>query len=212
MVCIILPVLNEEEGLKEILPQLNKYEIVVLDGRSTDNSVKIAKKIGAKIIIQQTKGKGNAFQEFLQKYSGKQKKFVMLDADGTYDPKEIPVFVKLLDKCDVVMGERTFLPGAQSILHKFGNSFLTFCANLLYGKRLNDLCTGYWGFTKKFLEKANIIAPGFDLEANLFSEAVKNNFTICSYKIKLRKRRGEKKLMWTHGFRILYFLVKNRFF
>jgi len=92
-----------------------------------------------------------------------------------------------------------------------GNKLLTLAAALMYFKNPKDLCTGYWAFSKEFLKSVDIKAKGFDLEANLFTEAVKKGFKIKSIPIKYNTRIGEKKLRHYHGIQIFFRLVKERF-
>jgi len=197
-------------------------EIVLMDGYSGDNTIINAKDsakktIGMNIMFQDGQGKGMAFQSFLKKIDlDSFDTYVMLDADHTYDPREIKKMVYPLanGEADVVMGDRFYygsMKGAMSPESYIGNRLLTLAARLMYFKNPKDLCTGYWAFSKEFLKNVKIKAKGFDLEANLFTEAVKKGFKIKAVPITYKPRIGCEKLRKYHAFTILWRLVKERF-
>ena len=90
-----------------------------------------------------------------------------------------------------------------------GNKILSFSAMIFYLKSPKDVCTGYWSFSKEVLKKIKIRAKNFDLEMNLFTQAVKHKFRIKTIPISYGKRIGMKKLRKKHGFLILYRLLKE---
>jgi glycosyltransferase involved in cell wall biosynthesis len=224
--CLIVPALEEENGIRKVIESISdsriKY-IVVLDGFSGDNTVITARglsngKFQTGILFQEGSGKGMAFQTFLKKFDlGDFDGYVMLDADYTYDPKEIGKMVgPIIDgEADVVMGDRLSYKNvreAMPISSYVGNILLTMAARILYLKDPKDLCTGYWAFSRKFLRSASVRARGFDLEANLFAEAVNRGFRIKSVPIRYKTRIGKKKLRISHGVTILYRLFYERLF
>ena len=122
---------------------------------------------------------------------------VMLDADGTYDPAEIPTFVRNLATNDVIIGDRlhgTIEPGAMTRMNYFGNHMLTWIASALYGISSNDLCTGYWGFTKSAISRMKLNSMRFEIEAEMYASCVKEGIAIKSIPINYRARIGEAKL------------------
>lgn len=222
-VCVLLPTLNEEKGVRKVIENMPNPvvdKIVVIDGYSSDNTILVAKSLNgrahAETMFQDGEGKGMAFQTFLKNFDlDDYDVYVMLDADMTYDPKEIEkvIYPILSKEADVVMGDRFYngLGDTMDFLTFFGNKMLTLVSGFLYFKRVKDLCTGYWAFSRNFLKEIEINAKGFDLEANIFTEAVKKNFRIKTVPIKYKTRIGEKKLKHMDGFVILKRLVKERF-
>jgi len=222
-VCVILPTLNEEKAIKKIIDKIpNPFvrDIVVVDGNSSDDTVKIAKncrkpECEIEIMTQQGKGKGMALQTFLDRFNlEKYDAYVMLDADYTYNPREIKNMALpiLKNEADVVIGNRFSNKNIKSIMpfsSFMGNKILTFLAMVFFLRDPKDVCTGYWSFSKNFLKKIELRAKNFDLEMNLFTQAVKNKSKIKIIPISYRKRVGVNKLRKKHGFIILLRLLKD---
>jgi len=221
-VCVILPTLNEEKSIAKVierLPNPTVSKVVLLDGHSSDNTVNIAKKcrpgLGIETIYQNGKGKGMAFQTFLDKFDlEKYDIYVMLDADCTYDPKEVKKMIRpiLNNEADIVMGNRLSNKNIRQIMPfstYIGNKILTFFAMVFCFKNPRDVCTGYWSFSKDFLKKIKINAKNFDLEMNLFIQTIKNGFRLKIIPISYKKRVGMNKLRKKHAFIILFRLMKE---
>ena len=204
---VMLPTLDEEYGLREILPLIPidelkqigwKTEVWIIDGGSKDLSIEIAVEYDCEIIKQAGYGKGAAMRTGFNKFIESNKDaLVMLDADGTYDPAEIPTFVRNLATNDVIIGDRlhgTIEPGAMTRMNYFGNHLLTWIASALYGISSNDLCTGYWGFTKSAISRMKLNSMRFEIEAEMYASCVKEGIAIKSIPINYRARIGEAKL------------------
>jgi glycosyltransferase involved in cell wall biosynthesis len=130
-------------------------EIVVVDGRSVDGTIAVARQLwpDATIVSQTRRGKGNALACGFSAASGDI--IVMLDADGSTDPAEIPAYVAALTAgADFAKGSR-FCPGGGSCditrIRRLGNRVLNGIVNLLYGTRYTDLCYGYNAFWSRCL-------------------------------------------------------------
>jgi glycosyltransferase involved in cell wall biosynthesis len=108
MLSIILPTLNEEEGIVTTLSQINELdidkEVLVVDGLSTDNTIENARKLGAKIVIEKRRGKGVAMATGVKSSQGEFIAF--LDGDGTYPPRYLPAMQELAKNHDVVVASR----------------------------------------------------------------------------------------------------------
>ena len=204
---VMLPTLDEEYGLREILPLIPKdelkqigwhTEVWIIDGGSKDLSIEIGEEYDCEIIKQAGYGKGAAMRTGFNKFIESNKDaLVMLDADGTYDPAEIPTFVRNLATNDVIIGDRlhgTIEPGAMTRMNYFGNHMLTWIASALYGISSDDLCTGYWGFTKSAISRMKLNSMKFEIEAEMYASCVKEGIAIKSIPINYRARIGEAKL------------------
>jgi len=98
------------------------------------------------------------------------------------------------------------------ILNLIGNRLLALIANILYGTRISDLCTGCWGFRGGVIKTLKLDAIGFELEANMFIEIAKLGYRIGEVAIPYRKRRTPSKLSSIQaGYRIGRMLISKRF-
>jgi glycosyltransferase involved in cell wall biosynthesis len=156
-VSVVIPTLNEERNIPHVFERIpaDIHQVVVVDGRSTDDTVAVARKLRPDVcVVSQTrKGKGNALACGFEAATGDV--IAMVDADGSADPGEIPQFVAaLMDGADFAKGTR-FLPGGGSAditrLRAYGNHALTGFFNLAYGRKYSDLCYGYNVFWRRHL-------------------------------------------------------------
>ena len=222
-VSIVLPALNEEESVGKVIDEIPveeleakgyQTEIIVVDNGSTDKTAEIAAAQGAKVISEPNRGKGRAIRTGFEAVSGD---FVfMLDSDFTYPAGYITQMVELLESgYDVALGSRlngAVEHGAMKRLNLIGNHLLAFLANLLYGTRVSDLCTGLWGFKIEVLRSLNLDAVGFELEANMLIEVAKRKYRVGEVPIQYRKRATASKLgSIKSGWRIGRKLIVSRF-
>jgi glycosyltransferase involved in cell wall biosynthesis len=151
-VSLVIPALNEARNLPHVFAELppDLYEVVLVDGNSSDDTVTVAKSLrpGIRIIRQNRRGKGNALACGFAACRGDI--IVMLDADGSTNPAEIPRFVDaLVAGADFAKGSRFTQGGGSSDLtsvRRTGNRFLSAAVNALYGTGYTDLCYGYNAF------------------------------------------------------------------
>ena len=226
---VLLPSRNEEAGISEVIDRIPVEEIrnigytcriVVVDGYSTDSTCEIALSKGVEL-IRQSKGigKGNGVREALGKlYNNKHGEgdiLVMMDADATYSPEDLPRFIDELTQFEVVWGSRlrgSIERGAMSFTNNLGNRILSMAASIVFLRRTTDLCTGYWGFRAGSLQKLTLTADGFNLEADLFGSVVKGGMSTKEIPIDYANREGESSLKWySDGPRILWMTIKRRF-
>jgi glycosyltransferase involved in cell wall biosynthesis len=165
-VSVVIPTLNEARNLPYVFERLPEglFEVVLVDGDSTDGSVEVARALWPDIrVVQQTrKGKGNALACGFAACRGDI--IVMIDADGSTDPREIPAFVDaLLAGADYAKGSR-FIAGGGSTditrVRRAGNFGLNLLTNALNGTRFSDLCYGYNAFWRHCMTALEL-EPGF---------------------------------------------------
>ena len=162
-VSVVVPALNESKNLSHVLARIPRgvHEVILVDGRSTDDTAALAELLypGIRIVQQVRRGKGNALACGFAAATGDV--IVTLDADGSTDPREIPTFVAaLLDGSDFAKGSRFIAGGGSSDitrLRRYGNRWLNRLSNLLHGTRYTDLCYGFNAFWRYCL-------PSFELE------------------------------------------------
>jgi glycosyltransferase involved in cell wall biosynthesis len=222
-VSVVLPALNEEEAVGMVIDEIPveeleakgyQTEIIVVDNGSTDKTAEIAAAQGAKVISEPNRGKGRAIRTGFGTVSGD---FVfMLDSDFTYPAGYITQMVELLEGgYDVVIGSRLNGSVEQGAIKKFnlvGNHLLAFLANMLYGTKVSDLCTGFWGFKVEVLRSLNLDAVGFELEANMLIEVAKHKYRVGEVPIQYRRRATASKLgAIKAGWGIGRILLRKRF-
>ena len=169
-VSVVVPAMNEEWNIGQVLAQLPKdlHEVILVDGNSHDDTVEVARRAypGIRVLTQGGRGKGDAFRTGFAAVTGNL--VVMLDADGSANPAEIPRFVEALEAgADFAKGSR-FLPGGGSAditpTRRMGNTLLSGTANLLHGTNFTDLCYGYNAFWARCLPFISLDVPGFEVE------------------------------------------------
>ncbi|MFI1992229.1 glycosyltransferase family 2 protein [Actinoplanes sp. NPDC020271] len=151
IVSVVVPALNEARNLPHVLDRLPQVdEVILVDGGSTDDTVAVARRLrpDIRVVTQNRKGKGNALACGFAACTGDI--IVMIDADGSTDPGEIPSFIAALRSgADFAKGSR-FRAGGGSAditrLRRAGNRMLSVLVNVLFGTRYSDLCYGYNAF------------------------------------------------------------------
>ena len=185
-VSVIIPTLNEAKNLPLVLPYLPIAwidEVILVDGRSTDNTVEVARTLlpTIKVVMEQKKGKGAAMNAGYRAATGEI--LIVVDADGSNDPREIPRFVQaLMMGADMVKGSR-FAHGAGTtdmpFIRQLGNSFFTITCNILFGTHWTDLCYGYHAFWRHCLEVVDVSdTPGFEIDTALYLRAAREQLHV----------------------------------
>jgi dolichol-phosphate hexosyltransferase len=195
---VIIPAYNEEKTIGLVIESVRRADvgcdILVADNESTDNTYNEIVKKGIAPITVHRRGKGYAFQGLFNEI--KTDYAVVVDADYTYP---IDVYLKeivsLLRIFDIVICTREWKQaGSMSLLNTLGNWGLSKLASILYNYRINDICSGMWGFKKSALDKFTINSGnGVVLECELFAEAIKNKCSIYQLPITYRARIPETK-------------------
>jgi len=230
-VSLVIPARNEADNLRHVLPLLPDCvtELVLVDGRSTDDTVAVTLELfpDAVIVPQiDTKGKGAAMIKGAIAASGDI--VVYIDADGSMDPSEIPAFVGALEAgADLAKGSR-FAPGAYSHditpIRALGNWGLLTFANLLYRQRWSELNYGFFALWRDMLPTLGLadIEPGktptipyghgFEIETMTFTRAARSGLRVVEVaSFEYQRIHGQSSLMVIEdGFRVLGALIKER--
>jgi glycosyltransferase involved in cell wall biosynthesis len=200
-VSVIIPTLNEAESLPWVLENLPPWvdEVLLVDGLSTDATEVLARRIrpDAVVVHQHRRGKGAALRAGFAAATGDI--IVMIDADGSTDPREMHQFIDALkDGSDFVKGSRHMKGGGSAdftFLRSAGNKCFVLMANILYGSRFTDLCYGYCAFWRKNLDVLALTADGFEIETQLVLGAVKAGLEIRETpSFELQRRYGVSNL------------------
>jgi len=185
LVSVIIPTLNEEKNLPQLFSAMPDIvdELVLVDGRSTDRTIELAKQLrpDIKVVLEKRKGKGIALKSGFEAASGSI--IVMLDADGSTSPKEIPNYVgALLAGADFAKGSRFMQGGGTSDMefHRYmGNQFFVWTVRLLFGGKYTDLCYGYNAFWARTLPLLNLDGAGFEIETMMNVRAMQAGLRIA---------------------------------
>ena len=210
---VIIAALNEEEGvgltIAELKNNLDSPHVLVVDGRSTDRTVEVAKNMGADIVFQDGLGKGDALAKAIRNADLSVDYVVITDADYTYPAEYVPEMIRILEEnpdVGMVCGNRFSgyldLKGLNSIYY-FGNRLIAFTHNFLNGVQLSDPLTGLRVVRAEILRKWQVKSKGFDVEVELNHHVEREGFGIVEIPIQYRERLGEKKLGVRHGAEIL---------
>ena len=194
-VSVVIPTLNEARNLEHVFAALptGLHEVILVDGHSTDGTPDVARRLlpSVRVITQTRRGKGNALACGFAAVTGDI--IVMIDADGSTDPAEIPSFVAALTSgADFAKGSR-FAPGAGSSditpLRRLGNRALGTVVNAMFRTRYSDLCYGYNAFWAKHLPvfgltpdspgQQPVWGDGFEIETLLNLRAATAGLTIA---------------------------------
>ncbi|MBU2662591.1 glycosyltransferase family 2 protein [Actinoplanes bogorensis] len=226
LVSIIIPALNEARNLPHVmaaLPQVD--EVILVDGGSTDDTVDVARRLmpGVRIVQQNRKGKGNALACGFAAATGDI--IVMIDADGSTDPKEIPSFIEALRSgADFAKGSRFSVGGGSADitrLRRLGNHGLNLMVNVLFGTRYSDLCYGYNAFWARHLDvfdldsttphDGRLWGDGFEIETLLNLRAARARLRIVEVpSFEQQRIHGESNLnAVTDGLRVLRTIARE---
>ena len=193
-VCILIPTLNEGLTVGPLIQEfkgLGYNHILVIDGKSTDTTVKTAREAGASVRTQSGKGKGNAIIEAFEVIE--QPYILMLDGDGTYTPKDAEkMLTPLFLGFDQVIGDRLINAeeGSFSHLNLFGNHMLNLLFKVAHSRDLHDILSGYRAFSRLAVHQMNLKEKGFEIETEISVESVRNGQRIMVVPIKYSRRPG----------------------
>ena len=223
---IVIPCLNEGESLKFCLKKINKVfrtykfsfkETIVVDNGSTDESIKIAKKYNAKVVIEKKKGYGNALKKGIKISKGDYVCFA--DADDSYNFLEIKKFIhQAIKGYDLIQGCRfskyggKIMPNAMPVTHQyFGNPFLTFLTKVFFKIKFNDVYCGFRMFKKKIYDKNFYFSNGMEFAVEhlikLSQQSKKSiEIPITLHKDKRKKNTSHLKT-FSDGFKTLKFIL-----
>ena len=159
MVTVVIPTLNEAGNILGVINTVNKvlkypYEIIIVDGGSTDGTLELVRHKKCKLIIEPRRGYGLALRLGMEQAKGNI--LVMVDGDGTYELKHINFLLdRLIDKdADLCLATRMYDPNkAMGMMNFVGNKVITFCFNMLYKQNLSDSQSGYRAISKKAFNK-----------------------------------------------------------
>lgn len=177
-VSVVIPCLNEEEGLETLLPQLKQFsdEILVIDNGSTDRSARVAHSLGAEVIYDGRRSYGLGYQRGLGIARGKI--IATMDGDGTYPPSFIPDVIKYMNEqgIDFVNCSRFPLDNPRAMpRHKYyGNKLTTVITRRIFKYDITDALSGMWVFRRNILSEVISERPGMEFSLEIKLNAIIN--------------------------------------
>lgn len=201
---ILIPALNEEETIGIVIKKANRFlkknnisgEVLVANNNSTDNTEKIAKENGARVVSIKERGYGNALIYGTKEARGKY--VIMGDADDSYNFLEIEEFVKKLrDGYELVIGNRygeTMERHSMPFLHRYiGTPILTMILNKKYNLKLHDINCGLRGYNKNKIMDLECKCTGMEYASEMIIKAQKRRLKIAEIPIRFYKDKRNRK-------------------
>jgi len=208
-ITVVIPTLNEALGIGQVIESVfnaGYYNVLIVDGYSSDNTVEVAKEYKVKILMQHGKGKTGALKTCIEHVETPY--FIVMDGDATYDPKDIAQFKPHMKFYNQIIGVRT--SGREKItkLNRFGNWVINKCFNMMFGTKLTDVCSGLYCLNTEFARGLILNTQGFDVEVEIAAQAADSG-SITQVPITFAERIGIQKLNpFKDGAKILLAIFK----
>ncbi len=220
-VTIAIPAKNEESSIAGVIDGCRPYgdEILVVDGHSTDQTRRIAEDLGARVVLDNKKGKGDAIRVALIEARGEI--VVFIDADGSHDPRDIPEMIAPIkaDRADLVIGSRML--GGSDELHGdvgrfiriIGSELITLAINYRYGVRLTDSQNGFRAIRREVGIRIGLTENIFTIEQEMLAKTLKHGFKAAEIPAHEYARKYGKSniVLWKVAPRYVWCLIKNLF-
>lgn len=215
---VILPAYNEEKRIASALERIRKHtqNILVIDDGSTDKTSHVAELAGAQVIrLERNLGKGAAVIAGLA--AAKTEAVVLIDADNQFSPDEIPLLLKALAGCDLVLGNRFATPASSKEKHPSNFPFYRFWANRIIHcivhlrSEVPDPLTGFRALRKsKF---TGLKQKGFNTDLEMVFYAMKKGYTVSSVPVSISyPENSESKFSNPLSFTAIYEYLKLFFY
>ena len=218
-VTVIIPTKNEEQSIEKIIARVKKYadEILVVDGHSRDNTRTIAEKLGARVVLDHGKGKGDGVRVGIQEAKGDI--IVFIDADGSHDPDDIPKLIKPIQEgtADLVVGSRgkggsDELHGdVEKLLRMIGSDIILIGINKRWKVHLTDSQNGYRAIRTDVARQLKLKENITTIEQEMTMKCLKKSFRVDEVPThEYMREHGESiirlKKVW---FRYIWSFLKN---
>ncbi|RDB58984.1 glycosyl transferase [Gordonibacter sp. 28C] len=195
-IAICIPCYNEAPTITSVVEsfrsELPEAEIWVIDNNSTDGTGAVAEKAGARVILENRQGKGNAIKAAFRQIEADI--YVLADGDNQCPAEAVHDLIKpiLFDNADLVVGDRLTGGGYdrenKRAFHSFGNRLVLSLINGLYGVRLTDILSGYRACNRLFAKGYPILSKGYEIETEMSIHAVANGFRLQQVPFNVRDR------------------------
>ena len=194
-VSIVVPARNEVASLAPLLDTLRRdqpsAELLVVDDGSRDETAKVAREFGARVISHPySMGNGAAIKTGARHASGNI--LIFMDADGQHDPADIPPLLAKLDEgYEMAVGARQ-LDTHASLGRLFANQFYNRLASWMTGYRIEDLTSGFRAVRARHFRKFLYLLPnGFSYPTTSTMAFFRSGFPVAYVPIRAAQRKGK---------------------
>jgi len=210
---IILPVINERENLRALIPRLREiaelfhleYEIIVVDGGSSDGTRETAAELGARVVAERRPGYAGALVTGLAEARGAY--LLTLDADMSHDPAFVAKMWRARGRADIVIASRYVRGGmayaerSRRVLSYLLNSFL----RRLLSVPVRDLSSGFRLYRRAAVEKLELTSRNFEVLEEILVKAWAQGYSVTEVPFTYFPRRAGRShaRMWHFGMAIL---------
>lgn len=216
-ITVVIPCLNEEEAIGEVLKRIPPYidEVIVVDNNSTDRTADVARSLGARVVQENVRGYGRAYKRGFADSTGDI--VVTLDGDHSYPVDAISYLLEAFLHLNVgfVSASRFPVqdPEAMNWMHRWGNRILSLAMSILFFRWVRDSQSGMWVFRRDALKQMKLESDGMAFSEEIKIEALRNRrIGFREMLVLYSSRIGEKKLRpWRDGVQNLLYLLKKRF-
>jgi glycosyltransferase involved in cell wall biosynthesis len=216
-ITVIIPCLNEEQGIEKILRAMPEFvdEVVVVDNNSTDRTSEVAASLGAKVVREEVRGYGRAYKRGFADATSDL--IITLDGDHSYPVDALSYLIEAFRHLEVDFLNASRFPvrdsRAMSLKNKFGNLVLSMVMSVLFFRWIRDSQSGMWVFRRSIIKDMKLESDGMAFSEEIKIEAILNpRIRFGEISIQYSSRVGETKLnAWRDGFQNILFLLKKRF-
>lgn len=198
---VIIPTLNEESTIGKLIESINslkisnKISILVIDGGSTDNTVKICKEHNVRVVKQKGRGKGIAMRESVEHTNAEI--IVFIDGDGTYSAADLKSLINpiLNDEAEMVVGSRVLgkmEKGAITLLNTLGNKMFNKTINFALKSNVTDSLTGYRALRRDTFNDLVLFSSNFEIEVEMTVEALAKGYRVIEIPVSYGNRVNSK--------------------
>jgi dolichol-phosphate hexosyltransferase len=217
-ITVIIPCLNEEQGVEQVLRAMPEFvdEVVVVDNASTDRTSVVAASLGAKVVREDVRGYGRAYKRGFAVATGDL--IVTLDGDQSYPVDALSYLIEAFLHLEVDFLNASRLPvrdpHAMSFKNKFGGLVLSLIMSVLFFRWVRDSQSGMWVFRRSILKDMKLESDVMAFSEEIKIEALRDpRIRFGEISIMYSSRLGESKLNpWRDGMQNVLFLLKKRFF
>jgi dolichol-phosphate mannosyltransferase len=186
-VTVVLPTKNEAGGIGEIVQAVKPYadEILVIDGHSTDGTADLARQAGARVVLDNGRGKGAAVKLGIAEARGDI--LVFMDADGSHEPASIPSLIAPLlhGQADLVVGSRhhggsdEWRGDLDNFLRAVGAGLITLAINYRWNVRITDALNGFRAIKRSVAAALDLTADDFDIEQQMVTRCLRKGYRVA---------------------------------